>query len=544
MKLAKEVTKDKLRGGYYTPDDVVDWCIERAFRILGERSSVQILEPSAGDGAFIRGLKRSPWYTHSTVICIEKCLAEASKCRAVLEASGIRGGVVADSFFNWLAKDNSRFDCVLGNPPFIRYQFVPASDRLHAEQELSTTGENLAGVSNLYIPFVLLSLRRLTPGGAFAMVLPSEVLCTSSGDQVRRAMLQWLDDLRIYLFPRESFPSILQDIAVFSGRKRSTPACEANVTFAEHLQSHIESWTHPVSLSEFKWTKFLLNEHTLEAFGVAARLQDIHVLANVAKFSVSIVTGANSYFAVDKKTVDLHDLHLWAKPLMSRSYDSPGLVFERSDHIVSEVQGRPTWLLDFNPDAPNPELHSGAYKYLVKGEEDGVHARYKCRIRSPWYRVPHVWPGVLMMSKRANLHHRVLLNEALVHTTDTIYRGSMRPEYAGRERDFVACFHNSLTLLSSEIKGRTYGGGVLELVPSEISSLVVPLMHTNGDLKKLDQLSRISGGQRDENEKVVHATNELLCRRIPGYGDLVSILEEGRIRLRRRRFDSAGSSAM
>ena len=34
---------------------------------------------------------------------------------------------------------------------------------------------------------------------------------------------------------------------------------------------------------------------------------------------------------------------------------------------------------------------------------------------------------------------------------------------------------NPLTALSAELEGRTYGGGVLELVPSEIERLLVPV---------------------------------------------------------------------
>jgi len=37
---------------------------------------------------------------------------------------------------------------------------------------------------------------------------------------------------------------------------------------------------------------------------------------------------------------------------------------------------------------------------------------------------------------------------------------------------------NALTALSAELEGRHYGGGVLELVPSEIEKLLVPLPST------------------------------------------------------------------
>jgi adenine-specific DNA-methyltransferase len=38
----------------------------------------------------------------------------------------------------------------------------------------------------------------------------------------------------------------------------------------------------------------------------------------------------------------------------------------------------------------------------------------------------------------------------------------------------IFSFYNTLTLLMSEIEGRYYGGGVLELIPSEFKKLPIP----------------------------------------------------------------------
>ncbi len=91
----------------------------------------------------------------------------------------------------------------------------------------------------------------------------------------------------------------------------------------------------------------------------------------------------------------------------------------------------------------------------------------------------------------------------------------MRSPYKGRLRDFIAGFHNSLTLLSAELEGRTYGGGVLELVPSEVGRLLVPLAPLGKHLRDLDNISRKAGGQADSDDALVAGTDELLLRVIP-----------------------------
>ena len=141
-----------------------------------------------------------------------------------------------------------------------------------------------------------------------------------------------------------------------------------------------------------------------------------------------------------------------------------------------------------------------------------------------------------MMPKRVHQHHRLLVNQAGVSTTDTIYRGIMKPNYCDRENDLAAGFHNSVTLLSAELEGRTYGGGVLELVPSEVSRLRVPLLPLNEQLARLDQMSRIAGGQKDASDTLVAATGDILCHAIPGYRDALDTVAVARRRLRDRRF--------
>ena len=85
----------------------------------------------------------------------------------------------------------------------------------------------------------------------------------------------------------------------------------------------------------------------------------------------------------------------------------------------------------------------------------------------------------------------------------------MRRDSPITAQDLCAVFHNSLTLLSAEIEGRYFGGGVLELVPSEIRSVLIPPAASFGEhLPRLDRLSRQS-----EGDELVNATDgELLSR--------------------------------
>ena len=64
------------------------------------------------------------------------------------------------------------------------------------------------------------------------------------------------------------------------------------------------------------------------------------------------------------------------------------------------------------------------------------------------------------------------MNRLRAFTTDTAYRIRSKE---GSAEQLVFGFLNGLTALTAELEGRHYGGGVLELIPSEIEKLHVPV---------------------------------------------------------------------
>lgn len=539
MKLIHQVDPIKLRGGFYTAPHVVQFCLQQ-IRELSEGWPQRWLEPSAGDGAFLRGLGRimpPRARANSFLQAVELLDDEASKCREAMTSAGIDGSVVNDSFFEWASQNDDRFDAVIGNPPYVRYQFVNETDRLLAERLVAELGIALQGVSNLWIPFALVSLARLREGGCFSLVLPSELFCTSSGGQFRSYLIKHFTSLEVDLFPRCTFPDILQDVVVVSGKRAVRPHDVRPVRFTEHVPSGCIMWGHRVSASSESWIRYLLSEKEHDAFVEAQRLTGFQRLGDLARLEVAIVTGANSFFTVSDQTVTEYGLNRWKIPLLARTADAQGVVFTEDDHLIARQAGSRAWLLDFSAKRPTPNGHGRVSEYLAMGESQGIPGRYKCRIREPWYRVPHIQRGSLMMTKRAHHYHRLLLNSAGVYTTDTIYRGEMRPLFSGREGDLVAAFQNTMTLLSTEVEGRTYGGGVLELVPSEVARLTVPLVDTGNLLARVDALSRGVNGQKDPTHAVMQVADGHLCRVVPGYRELLPLLNDARRRLQSKRHD-------
>lgn len=537
MKTRQQVTADKLRGGFYTPDGLVDLCLDRIADLTSHTSALRLLEPSAGDGAFIRGVSRSAVRDRVVHIeGIELIDAEAKKAEDAIHAAGLSGSVLAGSSIEWAVTSEDPFDAAIGNPPFVRFQFISKADRNHADQLAQRLGVSFAGVSNLWLPVLLGALSRVRIGGAFAFVIPAECFTGISAGVLRTWLVQNTTELRFDLFAPGSFPEVLQEIVVLSGRRRDMSAGPVACTIVEHSRGgRRSSAEHCIQNGREPWTRYLLAPEQLDAVAEASSLPVVSGLGELARFEVAAVTGANDFFSVDSETLDRFDLRPWSQPLLPRIRHAPGLRYTAADHAAADAAGARVHLLDFAADRPNPEDFAASAAYLEGGTDAELHLRYKCRIREPWYRVPFIRSGELMLSKRSHHYPRVVLNEAGVVTTDTIYRGTPQRRLVGHAGDLAAGFHNSLTLLSAELEGRSFGGGVLELVPSEVSRLLVPFVSGfEAELGRLDEIARAAG----ESQDLVDETDRLLMKADVGFDQtLIDRLVAARSALQQRRLD-------
>jgi hypothetical protein len=426
----------------------------------------------------------------------------------------------------------------LGNPPFVRYQFISKRDRAAILRLGARLRVEFAGVSNLWIPVLLSALSRLRRGGAFAFVIPTEILSGCSAGVARQWLVDECEEIQLDLFAPESFPDVLQEVAILSGRRGARGGSSLPMCVVDHAAQAARRRTHDVGDSG-TWTRYLLAPPQLEALETTTCLPTARPLGELVAFEVSIVTGANDYFCVDDATLAAHDLAPWALPLLPRTRHAPGLVFTDADREVARAAGAKTWLLDFGAAKPDPLRTAGARRYLGLGEAMGLPARYKCRIREPWFRVPGIVRGELLLSKRCHTWPRVVVNDAGSFTTDTIYRGRMLTGAGRSARDVAAAFHNSLTLLTAELEGRSFGGGVLELVPSEIARVTTLVPRDAASL-----LARLDDVARAAPEHLIDETDRLLIGAGALPAELVPPLREARSLLAARRLDRNRSSAV
>ncbi|MGC4000174.1 MAG: N-6 DNA methylase [Anaeromyxobacter sp.] len=473
MDFLEHQTADKLRGGYYTPPALARFL---ARWVLAARPR-RILEPSCGDGAFLRAVAAEAPRFDGELLGIELQGEEAAKAREAARAAGLRATVLQGDLLAWaLAHDDARpgFDAALGNPPYVRYQFLSEEAQQRAEQLFAKAGLPFTRHVNLWVPFVLAALRQLRPGGRLAMVIPAELLHVLHAGALREALVAGCSRV-VVVDPAELwFEDALQGTVLLLCERAAAGAPPAEVGVvavrgAAFLRGSPERLFRraacvPGDRLGGKWMTLFLPERTRALLEGLSAAPGVRRLGEAAEVDVGIVTGANAFFLVDDATVEAHGLHAYARPMFGRSEHVRGVIHDARRQEENRKSGLPAHFLDLS--RAGDRHPPGLRHYLALGEAQGLPRRYKCRTRSPWYVVPSVWPAPVSLLKRAHDLPRLVLNEAGALTTDTAYR--LVPQGGTDPGQLVAAFVNSLTALTAELEGRHYGGGVLELVPSEI----------------------------------------------------------------------------
>lgn len=518
MKSLPDATK--LRGGYYTPPSVAQWMTDWAI----DKNVRTVLEPSCGDGVFVTAALKScrrfkaRGRHHLCVTGIELIPTEAQK--ATRSANQLAGHssvtIVRSDFFAWLKEQQrGQYDVVVGNPPFIRYQNFPEPARSAAMELMQSYGLSPNRLTNIWVPFVVGAMGSLRPGGRLAMVLPAELLQVTYAGQLRQFLADTFERLTIHTCNEMFFPKAEQEVVILLAEGRladRTPSgrCDIELREADRVTSllgtrastkrHRSEHKYLEHNSE-KWLKYFLSVREISLMRALREHEGITALSSHATVDVGVVTGKNDFFVISANEVSSHRLKNYIIPLVGRSAHLAGTILRRSEHTRLVNAGKRVFLLHINPSRAR-RLPSRLKQFIAAGEREGFHTGYKCSIRDPWYAVPAVWTPDCFFFRQIYDFPRVVLNKAGATSTDTIHR--MRCKSTAS--NVAANLYTHLTAASAEIEGRSYGGGVLELEPTEAERLLVPAQ-LNGamPLTEADRLVRQGKLQLvlEENDQVI-----------------------------------------
>lgn len=463
----------KARGAFFTPEGITAHLAHWALR----ESSDLVLEPSAGEAAFLvaaverlKALGASAPIVHG----IELHAASAQVAQGLVEGAGGTLRIRVGDFFRADARPG--FDAVIGNPPFIRYQDWTGDQRDRARFAALQQGVALTGLASSWAAFVIHAAGYLRPGGRLGMVLPAELLSVNYAAPVRRFLLERFASVELVTFEEQVFPDAEADtVLVKADGWGGPPAGQATLRQTRNARTlstlqEGTTWT-PLDLSD-RWLAQPMRSASVDAIARVLGNGTYVPLSDLGETSLGAVTGANRYFALSPERA--RSLRIPRRDLVRISPPGSGHLrgLALTDSAMSRLgsEGHSTWLL-----YPSSRPAAETLEYIAKGVDTGVDQAYKCRVRSPWWRVPLLKPADLLLTYMNADTPRLTTNSAGVRHLNSVHGVYLSEAVRNLAREVLPIASlNSVTLLGAELAGRSYGGGILKIEPREADRWWMP----------------------------------------------------------------------
>lgn len=207
------------RGAIFTRREVVEFILDLAGYTSDKRLQEHVLlEPSFGDGDFLLvAIERllEAWRTHGARTppsALAGCIRAVElhrhsfqgtrqKVTALLHGEGLSAAEADELAAAWLIQGDflltplpSSFDCVVGNPPYVRQELIP--DALIAEYRARY--RTVFDRADIYIPFIERSLDLLGAGGTLGFICADRWMKNRYGGPLRRMVASGYH-LKIYV---------------------------------------------------------------------------------------------------------------------------------------------------------------------------------------------------------------------------------------------------------------------------------------------------------------------------------------------------------
>ncbi|KAI3350161.1 class I SAM-dependent methyltransferase [Clostridium botulinum] len=502
MLLKEDATTQKLRGAYYTPNKLVKFIVKEFEKDIKNNKIKTILEPSCGDGVFLEELAQIKHIDNVDSILAVEIEEEEAKKAGQKKIKNMK--VANDDFIKLydLELKNKKYDLIIGNPPYIRYQYLNDEQRRVQSDILVKNGMKSNKLINAWVCFLVACIELLNENGSIAFVIPAEILQVAYAEDLRLFISNTLEKITIITFEELVFENIQQEVVVLIGKKNTKKAMKCSKIGVKQLKNlncldnlNIKKIEYNfIEHTKEKWTKYFVEDHKNELIDEIKNDNRFTTLGKLGKVNVGITTGSNEYFSVNNEVIKKYELEEVVIPLIGRSAHAHGIYFTREDWIFNVNNNKNAYLIKFPDDIEYENYRDKHKEYIELGEEKEINKGYKCSIRKRWYIVPSIWIPDAFLLRRNSSFPKFVLNDINAVSTDTMHRIKFNE---GVQRDKVLLsYYNSITFAYTELNGRSYGGGVLEILPREASNIVLPdlkdfdLFKTHELLKLIDKTIR------------------------------------------------------
>jgi adenine-specific DNA methylase len=512
---AKQAIDTKVRdekkalGAFYTDAQIAHFLVWWAVRSAQDT----VMDPSFGGAVFLQAacdrlIEIGGRPAHQVFGVEIDPVVYAQIASRLTHEFGVREEhLLRSDFFEVDQRTLRQVDAIVGNPPFIRYQRFAGDTRKRALRRAADEGLKLSELSSSWAPFLVHSVAMLKRGGRLAMVIPIEICHAAYALPVLDYLQQSFGTLTFLTFQKKLFPHLSEDTLLLLAEDKGSQM--SNVLWRDfpdvELLRDVQKLnclpllattpvnTQALTQGQERLIEYFLPKKTRELYRELKTHLSTKRLGELADVGIGYVTGANDFFHLSPEEVRHWGIpKAFLRPAVRRSRGLTGLRLTSGDWQSGLEDGETGYLLHIKGDGEVPD---SVRRYLDYGELKGISNTYKCRTRSPWFRVPHVYKPDALLSYMSGITPRLVANDAGVVAPNSLHVLRLHRDTILTGDKIAALWQTSLTRLSVEIEGHSLGGGMLKLEPTEAENVRVASPHIDNDrmadlVEELDALIR------------------------------------------------------
>ncbi len=378
-------------GQFATPPQLAMDIMETSKGLIGASERIRFLDPAFGTGAFYfsflkcfsdlhlnwaRGYEIDPHCGNETV--------------KLWNNTGLDLRITDFTKSEPPSIEPNRANFLICNPPYSRHHHLASDEKLRLQRLTNQmTGIEISQLSGLYCYFILISHTWLADDGLACWLAPSEFMDVNYGQQLKEYLTTHVTLLRIHRFsPKElQFGDALVSSSVIWLKKRKPSTnCEVEFTYGgtikepeKHCVLSIDSLRNMRKWNRLSNVARVSNTNTIGKSN-GSKLSDFFIVRR------GLVTGANKFFILSPAQISEYNLPTeFLTPILPSSrYLSSNEI--QADDAKNPILKQPLFLLNCSlPEHAIQSNYPSLWQYLQRGTRIGIHERYLCQHRSPWY---------------------------------------------------------------------------------------------------------------------------------------------------------------
>jgi len=481
---------------------------------LGETLHKQLLEQ-------IYGVDINQFPAHLSVInlAIQNPKAKIDKLNVIVnDFFDVKPGQATLSGFESITTEGKKtlielppyFDVIVANPPYIRQELLGEKEKRKIKGliEGEYKGKMFIGTppkkvsdaiildkqSDIYIYFFIHGIRFLRNNGYLGFISSNKWLEVGYGTPFQKFLLDQTKIHYIVEFDRAIFPDAEVNTAVTilekenDKRKRNENIVkfvrvkqkmdlESQIRLIQETEESFEDERIRInavrqgSLKQGKWNIYLRAPPVFQKISSNSKVKPLGEICEIFR---GPTTGWNSYFIISSERAKEWEIeNEFLRPCVSSPKKIKCLTFRKND--IDEF-----FLMVHEP--KSKLKGTSILKYIEYGEKLEIEVtrgsqRGKRRLpsletiknRQPWYSLPEFDIPPILLPKLIDKRIQVIWNQAKAHASDLFYY--IIPRQGKDELVLLGFLNSSVGALLSELYGRSYGGGVLDLKVYEVKQM-------------------------------------------------------------------------